>query len=296
MESGQAGLKISIIMPTYNRAKYILETIESIRHQTYSNWELIIVDDGSDDITEQLVLSIRDERIQFHKAGRIGIVGKIKNIGINKSSGDLIAFIDSDDLWEKTKLEKQVMAFKKYPEAGFCLTGGYNFKKFGEPLDYFYKKNEGERIDNLLIPIFKSEVTCFAQTLMLRRECIEVAGFYKENKTMSDVEFIIDLALKVKGIILYESLVFRRIHDENYIHSNWETSFFEGIEILRSYKKFIPSNESRKALFRAHANFGEKYLNYKMKRKAICQFLNAWKCKPLSIVPIKKIMKSVFKN
>src|SRR5262245_21012221 len=108
--------KVSIILPTYNRAKLIMETIESVLNQTYSNLELIIIDDGSNDNTEELITQIQDERIKFHKAGRIGIVGKIKNIGIEKATGDLIAFIDSDDLWAKTKLEKQIAALQQYPD------------------------------------------------------------------------------------------------------------------------------------------------------------------------------------
>ena len=92
-------------MPTYNRAEYILETIESILGQTYQNWELFIIDDGSEDHTKELVSGIKDERIKFYEAGKIGIGIKIKNIGIEMSTGDLIAFIDSDDLWAQQKLE-----------------------------------------------------------------------------------------------------------------------------------------------------------------------------------------------
>ena len=118
---------VSIIMPSYNHAKYIAETIESIRQQTYSSWELIIVDDGSDDNTEEIIHTINDQRINFYKEGRINVAGIIKNIGLSKSKGEFIAFIDSDDLWEPTKIEKQLKALQEYPDAGFCLTGGYNF-------------------------------------------------------------------------------------------------------------------------------------------------------------------------
>src|SRR5262245_9759520 len=128
--------KISILMPTYNRATLIGETIESILNQTYQDWELIIVDDGSDDDTEQLVSQFKDQRIQFYKAGRIAINGKIKNIGIEKANGELIALIDSDDLWAETKLEKQVAALQEYPDAGFSLTGGFNFRTVNQPVDF----------------------------------------------------------------------------------------------------------------------------------------------------------------
>jgi len=68
--------KVSIIMPTYNRAAYIVETIESIRNQTYQNWELIIVDDGSDDNTEEIIAQLKEERIRFYKAGLEGLIAK----------------------------------------------------------------------------------------------------------------------------------------------------------------------------------------------------------------------------
>src|SRR5687767_9877323 len=106
--------KVSIILPTYNRAEFIGETIDCILHQTYGNWELIIVDDGSDDGTEQVINKFQDKRIRFFKAGRIGIGGRIKNTGIHQSSGEFLAFIDSDDLWAHTKLEKQVNALLEY--------------------------------------------------------------------------------------------------------------------------------------------------------------------------------------
>ena len=80
--------KVSIIMPTYNRANYIGETIESVRNQTYKNWELIIVDDGSEDNTGVIISRVKDERIRFYIAGRIAINGKIKNIGIEKANGE----------------------------------------------------------------------------------------------------------------------------------------------------------------------------------------------------------------
>ncbi len=148
--------KISIIITTYNGAKYIAETIESIRKQTYINWELIIVDDGSDDGTPAIVCNIKDPRIQLHEVGRIGINGKVKNIGFKKSTGVFIAFIDHDDLWAPTKLEKQVAALQQYPEAGFCLTGGYNFKEPGKPVNFFYKQKKGIKVDDILLSFFRS--------------------------------------------------------------------------------------------------------------------------------------------
>ena len=285
--------RVSIILPTYNRAGLIMETIQSIQQQTYSNWELIIVDDGSDDNTAEIILQLKDERIHFIKAGRIGIGGKIKNLGLEKANGEFIAFNDSDDLWDKTKIEKQVAALQKYSDAGFCLTGGYNFKKIDEPIDFFYKQNEGSRFDNIFTLIFKSQVAAFVQALMIRKSCLRVIGVFKEEKSFSDLDFIVGLALNFKAIIIYEPLVFRRLHDDNYIISTWEKSYNEGRAIIRENKNLLPGETYKNAMFRLHTNFGETCLRYKKKRKALNNFFKAWKYKPVSIIPLKKAAKTL---
>jgi len=285
---------ISIILPTYNRADLIIETIESIQQQTYSNWELIIIDDGSDDNTEEVIAQIKDERIQFYKAGRIGIVGKIKNTGIAKANGELIAFIDSDDLWAETKLEKQMIALQQYPEAGFSLTGGYNFRKLNEPLEYFYQQREGIRYDNIFIPFFKSEVATTMPSLILRKQCLLTSGLFKQSKPFSDVEFILDLARHFKAVILYEPLLYRRLHETNDSDSNWVKRHYEGIEMILSYKNSLPQKILDDCLFRSYINFGERCLKYKKRRRAMSSFFSAWKLKPFSIIPYLKTVKLAF--
>lgn len=287
--------KVSIIMPTYNRAEYIIETIESIRNQTYQNWELIIIDDGSDDNTEERIAQIKDGRIRFFKAGRTGIVGKIKNLGLEKARGELIAFIDPDDLWAPAKIEKQVAALHAYPEAGFSLTGGYNFKSRNEPVEYFYKQTEGIKCDNILISIFKSEVASFIQSLMLRKQCMNIAGPFKETKLFSDVDYILSLATHFKAVILYEPLLYRRLHLTNYSSVNWIKSHYEGLEIIQSYKakKLLPPKIARDALFRSHIRFGTKCISNNERRRAINSFFKAWINKPFSIVPLKGMGKTI---
>jgi glycosyltransferase involved in cell wall biosynthesis len=288
---------VTIIMPTYNRARLIAESIGSVRSQTYSNWELVIIDDGSEDDTEEVVKSIGDDRVSFCKAGRIGIGGKIKNIGLEKANGQLIAFIDSDDLWARTKLEKQVAALAEFPEAGFCLTGGYNFRAAGSPTEFFYKQSEGHRYDNLFADIFRSKVAVFAQALLFRKRCLSITGNFLEARAFSDTDFIATLAWHYKGVVLYEPLLCRRLHDANYITPNWERSYYDGMEMIRDFldKKMLASKEARDALFRLYINFGEKCLIYKQRLKAIKCFAKSWLQKPFSIVPAKKIAKAILK-
>lgn len=286
-------LKVSIIMPTYNRAGLISETINSVLNQTYSNWELIIVDDGSTDNTENLIEQINDERIRYYKSSRIGIVGKIKNKGIEKATGELIAFIDSDDLWDKTKLAKQITALQDHPEAGFSLTGGYNFRVAGKPTEYFYKHRQGTRYDNIFIAFFNSEVAAIMPSLVLHRKCLETAGMFDVSKPFADVEFVLGLAKNFKAVILYEPLVHRRIHDANDSDSNWVKRHYEGIEMFLSYREYVPRAILSRAIFRSYINFGEKCLRHEMRRKAFDSFIIAWKQRPFHILPYKKMAKTI---
>jgi len=279
-------------MPTYNRANYIREAIESVRKQTYRNWELIIVDDGSEDNTEEIVSQLQDERIIFYKAGRIAINGKIKNIGIEKASGELIAFIDSDDLWAETKLEKQVAVLQEYPEAAFSLTGGFNFRIVDQPIDFFYKQREGLRYGDIFAAIFKSEISTTIPSLVLRRECLAAGGF-DETRPFSDIDFITKLASRFKAVILYEPLLYRRLHDTNDSGANWVKGYEQGISLITLYKKKLPASVVREALFKLYINFGEDYLLHKERRRALKYFFYAWKNRPLSIIPLKKTAKGI---
>jgi len=287
--------KVSIIMPTYNRAGYIRETIESIRRQTYANWELIIVDDGSEDDTEEVVSQFNDERIKFLKAGRVAINGRIKNIGLTQATGDLFAFIDSDDLWSETKLEKQVRAMHEFGEAGFSFTGGFNFKKIDEPIDFFYKVKDGFRYGNILVPIFKSEISTTTPSLMIRKHCLEVVGGFDETKPFSDVNFFLRLASHFNAIVLYEPLLYRRLHDKNDSGSNWILGYDQGISMIREYETKLPRGVARKALFKLYINFGEDYLVRKKTAQAIKKFFLAWTNNPVSVVPFKKTAKAVLR-
>lgn len=104
---------VSIIMPSYNTALYIKETIQSVLDQTYTNWELIIVDDCSTDNTEEVLATINDSRIRYFKNEKNSGAAVSRNKALRAAKGQWIAFLDSDDLWMPEKLEKQINFMKK---------------------------------------------------------------------------------------------------------------------------------------------------------------------------------------
>lgn len=101
---------VSIITPSFNSEKFIAETIKSIQNQTYSNWEMIIMDDCSTDNSFSIIkeMALNDNRIQFFRLEKNSGTGIARNLALSKSKGKYIAFVDSDDLWKPEKLKKQI--------------------------------------------------------------------------------------------------------------------------------------------------------------------------------------------
>ena len=113
---------VSVLLTTYNREKYLSYCIESVLNQTYKNLEFIIIDDGSTDSSMDLIRRYHDPRIKAFHLNENHHISYATNVGLNKVSGDYLAYIDSDDVWELTKLEKQLRLLQSTPSAKACFT------------------------------------------------------------------------------------------------------------------------------------------------------------------------------
>ena len=115
-------MKFSVIMPAYNAALYIKNSINSVLNQTFGDFEILIVDDGSTDDTKEIVNSVKDDRIHYIYQ-RNGGVSSARNTGISNAKGEYICFLDADDLWKPNHLEVIEKLIEKYPAADVFLTG-----------------------------------------------------------------------------------------------------------------------------------------------------------------------------
>ena len=123
---------VSIIMPSYNTAKYIGESIQSVLAQTYTNWELIIVDDCSTDNTDEVVASIKDSRIRYLKNDKNSGAAVSRNRALREARGRWIAFLDSDDLWLPSKLESQIRLLGEHDDAAVAFSYYEKISEQGE--------------------------------------------------------------------------------------------------------------------------------------------------------------------
>lgn len=132
---------VSIIMPNYNCAKFIKATIESVINQTYSNWEILFVDDCSTDNSIEIVKNFNDDRIQIFCNEKNSGAAVSRNKALREAKGRWIAFLDSDDVWVKDKLEKQI---KFMTENGYAFSYA-QYKEIGESGDDLYKLVSGPK-------------------------------------------------------------------------------------------------------------------------------------------------------
>lgn len=150
---------VSIIMPTYNCAKFIGKTIESIIAQTYENWELIIVDDCSKDNTEEVVSKYKDNRIKYHRLENNSGEAVARTEAMKKARGSYMAFLDSDDLWKKDKLEKQ-LEFMNKNNYNFTCTEYEQIDEEGNKLNKVIKVKKRADYNRILLdcPVGNSTV------------------------------------------------------------------------------------------------------------------------------------------
>lgn len=170
---------VSVIVPTFNRAGMLDKAVQSVLAQNFKNFELIVVDDGSNDMTREIMDGYRGQTRYFFKEN--GGVASARNYGLKKASGELIAWLDDDDFFFPDKLGKQVEYFKKNPWAGLVYTGHMTVDSISSP----------ERKSFYVPPHFRDCCSnreallnsCFFanSTVMMKKECFKHTGFYDEG-------------------------------------------------------------------------------------------------------------------
>lgn len=184
---------ISVVIPAYNAERTILETVKSVRQQTFSDFEIIVINDGSTDRTLELLQKIEDQRLKIFSYENGGLP-VARNRGIDRAVGQFIAFIDADDLWTSDKLELQMAALQKHLEAGLAYSWTY-YKFENEQDSYADESNsfEGYVYPDLLVKNFVQN----GSNPLIRREVIESVGTFDPTlKSCEDWDFYLRLAAK----------------------------------------------------------------------------------------------------
>ena len=197
---------VSIITPTYNHEKFIGKCIESVISQTYPHWEMIIVDDGSNDSTADIIKRFKDNRIKYIKQERKGIwrLSETYNKALKNSKGDLIAVLEGDDFWPDNKLEQQILTFED-PEVVLSwgkvdIIDEFNEKTGFRPktIDWLKTKSNLGMYKYLFFGNFIPACTVMCS----KSKLIEINGF-KQCKEFPYVDHTTWLELGLKGKLYY---------------------------------------------------------------------------------------------
>ncbi len=211
-------MKVSVIMPAYNAANYISFSIQSVINQTYSNWELIIIDDGSDDQTAECVKSyLFDSRVKYIYQNNAG-QASARNHGIRLSDGQLIAFLDSDDLWIENKLELQVNLFSNDKSIDLIFGNSLVIDSLGKLNSDFNLLTNYTSGVNLYRSLIINEISIPILTVIVKSDAVNLIGGFDESlniKNAEDYDLWVRLAKAgFKFYYLNQFLTYYRIHNK----------------------------------------------------------------------------------
>lgn len=238
---------ISIVIPTYNAESFIKETIESVLKQTHTEWELIIIDDGSTDSTADIIQEYveKDSRIKYYYQTNAG-VSTARNKGINLSKGKYIAFLDADDIWLPNNLKEKVKILESDSDVYWVFSNiiyFYNDTEIIEKLTEGFSK--GKWLDSILS--WQGVVKTNPSNIIIRRECCYTKGilFDEQLSTAADKYFCIQLANSFKGAFINKPLVRYRVVDGS---MSKNINAMEADELLL-YKKSVINGYFKNKMF-----------------------------------------------
>ncbi len=241
--------KVSVIIPTHNRAEFLRSAITSVLNQTFQGFEIVIIDDASKDHTQEVIANFNDARIKvIHNQFSKGDAGA-RNIGVINSNGEYIAFLDDDDEWLPEKLEIQTCLLDNSPpEVGGVCTHSFIIEQVSGRVSSVFNPERNDLVKENFIR---------TSSILLRRECFEKCGLFDESMpTSSDYDMWIRISTKFSFKIIEKILVKYYIH-ENRLTFNYE-KITKGMEILfEKHDDFF--NKNTKAYSQRYLHLGVLY-------------------------------------
>lgn len=221
--------KVSIIVPTYNRSDLIKDTIDSILNQQFSDFELIVVSNGSNDNTQDIVQSYGDNRVHFILQEGSGSPASPRNNGVRHAKGKYVAFCDDDDIWMQDKLSKQYEFMENNPEFGACYT---KMKRFNDEGIWINPDDECVKITDSSSLLRKNSVPL--SSLFVRKALVK--EWFDEDKRIfgsEDFELILRISKLTKIHCIPEYLLHYNSGDARYSNSYSKSYFVRNLNFIK---------------------------------------------------------------
>jgi len=279
------GRLVSVIMLTYNRERFLGEAIRSVLAQTWREIELIIIDDGSTDNSRRVIDTFSDLRIRYVYQDHSGHASRLRNLGITLARGEWIAFIDSDDIWDKEKLEWQMSHILRGEAPSFSFTYFKTIDSAGRILSHAHPYG-GVVPETLFAALVTGKAYIYPSTIVFSKSCIEKTGMFHEGFPWTDNEFIQRLAYHFPAHIVSRSLVSITRHETNV---SKKLSFLIGtvaemeFAATRFYtQKAIDKDTFRICMAQCHFHRGKSLLLQRKGMAASRAFMRSIRYRPFS--------------
>ena len=248
---------ISVVIPVYNGAKTIKETMESVLQQTYQNFEIIAINDGSTDDTLAIINSIQDPRIKVFCYANAGLSAS-RNRGFDRACGEFIAFLDADDLWTNDKLEAQLEALQQNPQAAVAYSWTDHIDEYGKFLrPASYTSCNGNIYERLLVGNF---LACGSNTLIRAQSLTQVGGFDESLNSAEDWDMWLRLAALYEFVAVSRPQVLYRISPYS-MSANISKMEIASLQVIE--RAYSQAPESLQYLKKEALGFVYKFLMYK---------------------------------
>jgi len=251
---------VSVVIPTYNRARFIAKAIASVLDQTYRDFEIIVVDDGSTDQTQEKLESYGDRIITHSYTPNRG-VSYARNRGIDLARGTYIAFLDSDDFWKPEKLKKQMEFLENHPEYSIVATQCL-VNLIDEDLNTIKYLEKNELHHELTYAKIFQRPFIMPSSILMKKECFDVVGNFDENRrVLEDIDLYLRLAQKYKiGFINEPLTVFTRGHEKDRRESLEVRCNRLEVSEKNYNPELIPKRLYKKRISSLHAHIGKHYI------------------------------------
>lgn len=264
--------RVSVVVPTCDRPELLMRALTSVLAQTFTDFEVVVVDDGQEPVAERVLAALGDGRIRSvrHSPGRQG-GSKARNTGIREARAELVAFLDDDDVWEADKLERQIRAMEGAgATVGFCVTGALVESEREQHVNHV---EEGVH-DFSTIALIRLN-GFLTSSLMVRREVFETVGYFDEAfPSHQEAELMIRVTREYKGAGIDAPLVRMNMFEHEHIGGSLARRIAGRILLLEKHaQRFIDRPD---LLARHHFTLGLWYRDSAQYKEARQSFLMAW--------------------
>lgn len=277
---------ITVITPTYNRAELVQATIKSVLAQSYTDWELVLVDDGSTDNTEEAIqLFLSDKRISYHKKHNSGQADSL-NYGVARAKGEFIVFLDSDDEAYPNWLETVVKEIT--PELGVLSVGAIRKFSDGSTIE------EGMNVFHLFGESIKLKFTC--GSFFIRKEVFDAVGGYDislNSNIQTDLGYRILAHLRKVNLhykVVPGYLMQINVHLGERIRTNWNRRREGGMKFLKKHYDFLYQYD-KKEISNIYAAIAFSSHKLKLKKEAVGLLLKAIQHNPFRFINYLRVVR-----